>query len=85
MMPYSSIVSRCRGPTTASQANVIKRMGETSASRSPLNTVRLMEQSPVLLRLKELEVLENITKMVDHLTVFGELDSVLKDTVKINV
>jgi hypothetical protein len=35
--------------------------------------------------LKELEVLEKVTEKVDKLTVFGGLDGVLNDTVRINV
>jgi regulator of protease activity HflC (stomatin/prohibitin superfamily) len=69
----------------AAQANVIKRREETAATRSLLNTARLMEDNPTLLRLKELEVLEKVTEKVDKLTVFGGLDGVLKDTVRINV
>ncbi len=68
-----------------SQANVIKRREETAATRSLLNTAKLMDDNPTLLRLKELEVLENVTEKVDRLTVFGGLDGVLNDTVKINV
>ena len=41
------------------QANVIKRREETAATRSLLNTARLMDDNPTLMRLKELEVLEN--------------------------
>ena len=44
-----------------------------------------MEQNPTLLRLKELETLEKVTEKVDRLTVFGGLDGVLNDTVRINV
>ncbi len=69
----------------AAQANIIKRREETAATRSLLNTARLMEENPVLLRLKELESLEKITEKVDKLTVFGGLDGVLQDMVKINV
>lgn len=69
----------------AAQANIIKRREETAATRAALNTAKLMEESPVLLRLKELEVLEKITEKVDKLTVFGGLDGVLRDMVKINV
>ncbi len=69
----------------AAQANVIKRREETAATRSLLNTARLMDDNPTLLRLKELEVLEKVTEKVDKLTVFGGLDGVLKDTVRINV
>lgn len=67
------------------EANVIKRREETAATRSLLNTARLMEENPILLRLKELETLEKVTEKVDRLTVFGGLDGVLKDTIKINV
>ena len=56
-----------------------------AATRSRLNTAKLMEHNPTLLRLKELEVLEKATEKVDRLSVFGGLDGVLKDTVKINV
>ncbi|WP_334223922.1 slipin family protein [Thiosocius teredinicola] len=69
----------------AAQANVIKRREETAATRSLLNTAKLMDENPTLLRLKELETLEKVTEKVDRLTVFGGLDGVLKDTVKINV
>ncbi|MCP3869487.1 MAG: slipin family protein [Gammaproteobacteria bacterium] len=69
----------------AAQANVIKRREETAATRSLLNTAKLMSENPILLRLKELETLEKVTDKVDRLTVFGGLDGVLKDTVKINV
>ncbi len=69
----------------AAQANVIKRREETAATRSLLNTAKLMDQNPTLLRLKELETLEKVTDKVDRLTVFGGLDGVLNDTVKIMV
>lgn len=67
----------------AAQANVIKRREETAATRSLLNTAKLMDENPTLLRLKELETLEKVTDKVDRLTVFGGLDGVLKDTVRI--
>lgn len=44
-----------------------------------------MEENKVLLRLKELETLEKVTEKVDRLTVFGGLDGVLKDTIRIEV
>lgn len=69
----------------AAQANIIKRREETAATRALLNTARLMDENPVLLRLKELEALEKVTEKVDRLTVFGGLDGVLQDMVKINV
>ncbi len=63
------------------QANVVKRREETAATRSLLNTARLMDDNPTLLRLKELEILEKVTEKVDRLTVFGGLDGILNDTV----
>jgi len=69
----------------AAQANVVKRREETAATRSLLNTAKLMDDNPTLLRLKELETLEKVTDKVDRLTVFGGLEGVLKDTVKISV
>ena len=36
-------------------------------------------------RLKELETLEKVTEKIDKLTVFGGLDGVLKDVVRIQV
>lgn len=67
------------------QANIIKRREETAATRSLLNTAKLMEENPTLLRLKELEMLEKVTDKVGSLTVFGGLDGVLTDMVRINV
>lgn len=65
----------------AAQANVIRRREEANATRSLLNTAKLMEDSPVLMRLKELEALEKVTEKIDKLTVFGGLDGVLKQLV----
>ena len=67
----------------SAQANVIRRREETAATRSLLNTARVMEDNPVALRLKELETLEKVTEKIDKISVFGGLDSVLKDLVKI--
>jgi regulator of protease activity HflC (stomatin/prohibitin superfamily) len=65
----------------AAQANVIRRREEANATRSLLNTARLIEESPTLMRLKELEALEKVTEKIDKLTVFGGLDGVLKQLV----
>ena len=63
------------------QANLIRRREETAATRSLLNTARLMEENPTLLRLKELETLEKVTEKVDRITVYNGLEGVLKDMV----
>ena len=67
----------------SAQANLIKRREETAATRSLLNTAKVMENNPTLLRLKELEVLEKVTEKVDSITVYGGMDSILQELVKI--
>ncbi len=67
----------------SAQANVIRRREEANAARSLLNTAKLIDESPVLMRLKELETLEKIVEKIDKLTVFGGLDGVLKQLVNI--
>lgn len=67
----------------SAQANVIRRREEANAARSLLNTAKLIDESPVLMRLKELEALEKIVEKIDKLTVFGGLDGVLKQLVNI--
>jgi regulator of protease activity HflC (stomatin/prohibitin superfamily) len=63
------------------QANLIRRREETAATRSLLNTAKLMEDNPLLVRLKELETLEKIADKVENLTVVGGLDALLDRTV----
>lgn len=46
------------------KANLIRRQEETAATRSLLNTAKLMEDNPLLLRLKELESLERLVEKV---------------------
>jgi regulator of protease activity HflC (stomatin/prohibitin superfamily) len=67
----------------AAQANVIRRREEANATRSLLNTAKLIEESPTLMRLKELEALEKVTEKIDKLTVFGGLDGVLTQLVSL--
>ncbi|MEE9345724.1 MAG: SPFH domain-containing protein [Methylococcales bacterium] len=65
------------------EANLIRRREETQATRSLHNTAKVMEGNPVLLRLKELEVLEKITGRINTLNVYGGLDGVMNDMVRI--
>ena len=69
----------------AAQANVIRRREETAATRSLLNTAKLMDEHPTLMRLKEIEALEKVTEKVDRITVYDGLDGLLRDTVKLQV
>ena len=68
----------------AAQANVIRRREETNATRSLLNTAKVMESNAVALRLKELETLEKITEKIGNISVYGGLDSVLDNLVRMN-
>ncbi len=44
----------------AAEANLIARREETAAMRSQVNTAKLLEGNPTLMRLRELEVLEKV-------------------------
>jgi len=63
------------------EANVIRRREETSATRSLLNTAKVMEENPVMLRLKELEALEKIADKVQALTIHNGTQGLLEDVV----
>jgi regulator of protease activity HflC (stomatin/prohibitin superfamily) len=63
------------------QANLIRRREETAATRSLLNTAKLMEDNPLLVRMKELEALEKIAGKVEKITVVGGLSALLEKTV----
>ena len=63
------------------QANLIRRREETAATRSLLNTAKLMEDNPLLVRLKELETLEKVADKVEKITVVGGLNALLEKTV----
>ncbi len=74
------ILNRVVTAEKEAEANVIRRREETNATRSLLNTAKVMAENPVMLRLKELEALETIAGKVQHLTVHngtrGLLDEV---------
>lgn len=66
------------------EANVIRRREETNATRSLLNTAKVMAENPVMLRLKELEALESIAGKVDKLTVYNGTSGLMNDLVKLS-
>jgi hypothetical protein len=53
------------------EALSVKRREETASTRQLANTARLLESNPVLLRLKELEMLGEIAARIDKLTLIG--------------
>jgi regulator of protease activity HflC (stomatin/prohibitin superfamily) len=56
----------------AAEANLISRREETAAMRSQANTAKLLVDNPVLMRLRELEVLERIAAAGKLNIVLGE-------------
>lgn len=56
----------------AAEANLIARREETAAMRSQANTAKLLQDSPTLMRLRELEVLERIALAGKLNVVLGE-------------
>jgi len=77
------ILSQVVEAQKVAEANLIKRQEETQATRSLHNTAKVMEGNPVLLRLKELEILEKITGRINTLNVYGGLDGVMNDMVRL--
>lgn len=70
------------------KANLIRRQEETAATRSLLNTARLMEDNPLLLRLKELEALEKLVEKVGRIDLHtgetGGFDAILQRLYKMS-
>ncbi|MEQ2026962.1 slipin family protein [Xenorhabdus szentirmaii] len=78
-----AILSQVVEAEKSAQANVIRRREETAATRSLLNTAKVMENNPIALRLKELETLESIAERINQISVYGGLDQVLNGLVHI--
>lgn len=53
------------------QANIILRREETASTRNLLNTAKLMEDNPMLFKLKEMEYVEKIAEKVSSISVNG--------------
>jgi regulator of protease activity HflC (stomatin/prohibitin superfamily) len=71
------------------KANLIRRQEETAATRSLLNTSKLMENNPLLLRLKELEALEKLVEKVGRIDLHagnqgGALEALLSKVYAMN-
>ena len=65
------------------EANIIRRREETNATRSLLNTAKVMADNPIMLRLKELEALEQIAGKVERLTIHNGTGGLMNDIVKL--
>lgn len=56
----------------AAEANLIARREETAAMRSQANTAKLLQDNPILMRLRELEVLEKVAANAKLNVMLGE-------------
>lgn len=56
------------------EANLIRRREETAAARSQVNTAKLMSENPALVRMKELEAVQEILKGAKATFVLGRGD-----------
>lgn len=56
----------------ASEASLINRREETAAARMQANTAKILESNPVLMKLRELEVLEKVAATSNLTVVLGE-------------
>lgn len=71
------------------KANLIRRQEETAATRSLLNTSKLLEDNPLLLRLKELEALEKLVEKVGRIDLHagagaGGFDALLQNLYRLS-
>lgn len=77
------ILNRVVEAQKEAEANVIRRREETNATRSLLNTAKVMAENPVMMRLKELEALESIAGKVERLTVHNGTEGLMGDLVRL--
>jgi len=81
------LVNKVVDAERTAKANLIRRQEETAATRSLLNTAKLMEENPLLLRLKELESLERLVEKVGRIDLYAGggqgLDALLTQLLKL--
>ncbi len=74
------LVNKVISAEKTAQANIIRRREETSATRSLLNTAKLMEENPILMRLKEMELLEKAFNKTHKININDGIEQLLKLT-----
>ena len=67
----------------AAEANVIKRREETAAMRSQLNSAKLLDQTPTLMRLRELETLERVAEKANLQILVGSDKGLAENVTKL--
>lgn len=66
------LMNRVTEARKAAEASLITRREETAAMRMQANTARILESSPTLMKLRELEVLEKVAQKANLTVVLGE-------------
>jgi len=66
------LLNRVSEAKAAAEAQLITRREETAAMRSQVNTAKLLENNPTLMRLRELEVVEKVIEQGNVQVVLGE-------------
>jgi len=66
------LLNRVTEARKAAEASLVTRREETAAMRSQANTARIFESNPMLMRLRELEVLEKVADNANLTVVLGE-------------
>ncbi|GJM27164.1 MAG: hypothetical protein DHS20C16_35790 [Phycisphaerae bacterium] len=66
------LLNRVTEAKKAAEANLITRREETAAMRSQVNTAKLLESNPTLMRLRELETLATIAESTKLQVILGE-------------
>jgi len=66
------LLNRVTEAKKAAEANLITRREETAAMRSQVNTAKLLESNPTLMRLRELETLTTIAETSKLQVILGE-------------
>jgi hypothetical protein len=66
------LMNRVTEARKAAEASLIMRREETAAMRMQANTAKILESSPTLMKLKELEVLEKVANKANLTVVLGE-------------
>jgi regulator of protease activity HflC (stomatin/prohibitin superfamily) len=72
-----TILNRVVEASKQAEANNIMRREETAATRSLANTAKMLQDSPMLLRLKELESYKELAREIDQLTIVVSPSEVL--------
>ncbi|HEY7089737.1 MAG TPA: slipin family protein [Tepidisphaeraceae bacterium] len=69
-----TLLNQVIAATKEAEANLIRRREETAAARSQANTAKLLAENPLLVRLKELEMLKEVLSDTNTTFVLGQGD-----------